>query len=186
MFRRILMMVLFLFVPLQMMKAQSSLWTEVMYRTGDAGDNTQINISASKKFTPSFGAFVWSISSKGWGESIVGAVYSPRPWVEFDLGAGLEKNEHPFRTQASVWVGNKKGSLYAAVENGGSGFWYVATGNMPVQSNFGIGFRAQRFVGIGPRFQITKKNIMFWVVPIAWDPELSGAKNTSVALRFTP
>lgn len=166
--------------------AQTSFWTEVMYRDGNAGESVQINISASKKFTPTVGMFVWSISSKGWGESVIGAVYTPRPWVELNLGAGLEKNENPFRTQASVWVGNTKGSLYTAVENGGSGFWYVAVGNVPVHPNLGLGFRAQRFVGAGPRIQVKRGKLMFWAVPIAWDLEKRGATNTTVALKITP
>lgn len=184
--RFLLIAVMLLVVPMVEVEGQNSFWSETVYQTGKSGGSfPYMEISATSKLSKTAGFFSWSLVSETWSESIVGAVYTPKPWVEFDLGVGVETADRPLRGMALVWVGNNHGSFYTVYENGGSGYWYLAEGNIPVTSNLGVGVRAQRFVGIGPRFQITKKNIMFWVVPVSWDTEKSGAKNTVVALRFS-
>lgn len=168
-------------------EAQASFWTEAVYVTGDGGSFPQMDISGSIKLTPKTGMFIWSLVSQNWGESITGLTYSPKNWIEFGFGAGVEKHDNPLRAMGRVWIGNSKGSLFTAVEQGGSGHWYLVDGNIPLpQTNIGVGFRLQRFVGLGPRLQVTTKAVALIVVPIAWDIESRGASNSLFVLRITP
>jgi peroxiredoxin len=87
-------------------------------------------------------------------------------------------------------------SLYLATELGGSGYWYLLEQNNNVLThsdtlnginNIGLGVRAQRFAGVGPRVQVvfSKKRVMLWAVPVAFDPEVKGSRNSVAALRLS-
>jgi hypothetical protein len=53
-------------------------------------------------------------------------------------------------------------------------------------ASFGIGFRAERFVGVGPRVQIVSGKFKAWGSPIMWDTEHKNATNAMFGLVFTP
>lgn len=148
--------------------------------------------TTTTKINDHVGLYTWYLASKNWGEAVVGPAFFPKKWMEIDLAAGLETDKRPLRTQAQIWMGNAKGSFLAAVEYGGSGFWYVAEGNINVLTTrfetIGVGYRAQRFVGIGPRFQMLGSNrkLKLWASPIMWDTEKHGVTNSMFGLVFTP
>ena len=61
-------------------------------------------------------------------------------------------------------------SLLGIVEHGGSGFWYQVPIKAQVK-NFGLGFFAQKFDGVGPRLDVLiNKTFSLWIAPL-YDPE---------------
>jgi hypothetical protein len=169
-------------------EAQTTFWVESQNTVGSSGVIApQINISASKKYSATAGVFLWSLVSDGWAENIVGGLWAPKPWIEFNLGAGIETEpKKSGRAMGSVFVGGAKGFIVAVGEQGGSGHWYLFEGNRSL-GRIGVGFRAQRFVGVGPRIETDiAKKMKLWVVPYTWALEDETKGNLVVSLRVTP
>ena len=141
----------------------------------------------SKKYDGNIGFYAWFLAGKSWGEALVGPAFFPAKWAEIDLAVGLETDKNPQRFQGQLWMGNDNSSFLTALEYGGSGFWFVAEGNRKVgSSGVGLGFRAQRFIGVGPRVEYVSGKSKFWVSPIMWDTEHKNATNSMFGLTFTP
>ncbi len=193
---RLLVLAIFFLLPFSVSSAQSSFWVESMNTMSKTGDVApQVNISGTHNVSKKLSVFIWSLNSSGWGEGIVGMTYSPKAGIEMSLGVGVEKNVNPGRMQGALFLAKHSFSIYTAAELGGSGYWYLVQPNWNLVSKpdsslsiskFGVGIRAQRFAGIGPRAQVVflRGRVMAWVVPIAIDPEVDGSRNAILAVRL--
>lgn len=179
-------------------QAQNSFWVESYnkYDSKNQKMSTQVDIFGEHKINERLKVFIWSLSSNSWGEGIVGLTYTPVSWIDLSLGGGVESDKNPLRMQASAYMSKGSHSLYLATELGGSGKWYLIEQNNSIVTrpdtsgglnNVGIGVRAQRFAGVGPRIQVvfSKKRVMVWAVPVAIDPEVKGSLNSVLALRLS-
>lgn len=193
---RLLVLVIFLFFPTSTLSAQSSFWLESMNTVSKNGDVTpQVNISGTHTVSKKLSVFIWSLNSSGWGEGIAGVTFTPKAGVEMSFGVGVEKDVNPGRMQGALFLAKRNFSIYTAAELGGSGYWYLVQPNWNLVSKpdstlgiskFGVGIRAQRFAGIGPRAQVVffRGRVMMWAVPIAIDPEVDGSRNAVLAVRL--
>jgi hypothetical protein len=179
-------------------QSRNSFWTESynLYNAKSHKMSTQVDISGEHKINEHLKVFIWSLSSNTWSEGIVGMTYVPATWIELSIGGGVESDVNPLRMQASAFMAKGVHSLYLATELGGSGYWYLLEQNNNVLThsdtlnginNIGLGVRAQRFAGVGPRVQVvfSKKRVMLWAVPVAFDPEVKGSRNSVAALRLS-
>lgn len=162
--------------------------------------SSQNKIDSEGKISPTFwatsttkygniGFYTWYLSGETWNEAVVGPAFFPVKGVEVDVAVGLESDKNPLRGQLQVVAAKGSNSFLSAVEYGGSGFWYVAVGNHKFnvgRIKAGAGFRAQRYVGIGPRFQIAHGKLGAWVSPVMWDTEKSGVRNSMFGVTFSP
>jgi hypothetical protein len=148
-----------------------------------------ITMYVTGKLASKAGVMAWGLVSEEWSEGILGGFYAPKSWIQLDLGFGIESDPKPFRTMGSVYLGNSRGSFYACIESGGSGPWYLFEGNIGFdldKARAGLGFRAQRFVGVGPRIEVALKKVALWASPVMWDVEYDGEKRGMVGMRITP
>jgi hypothetical protein len=146
----------------------------------------QANIYGDMKFNDKLGMFGWSLLSEEWSEVILGPTFSPTSSMQFAVGVGVETYEKPARAYFSAWFGGAKSSLFLNWETGGSGTYYLTEGNLGLGKGVvGIGFRGERFVGIGPRVELKLGKVMLWALPVAWDPEDNNTRISSLALRLS-
>jgi hypothetical protein len=129
------------------------------------------------------GDFVWFQTQQGYSEAYAGITYAPKPWIQFALGTGLEEDKRPLRFGSYVWVGRKKNSGLAAFEDGGSGFWYKVEANSQIRTWIGLGLLAERFHGVGPKFEFSIPVIRakVWTAALVEDRTLKPV----AGLRFT-
>lgn len=191
--RRISMCLALLCVLASNVHAQSSFWVESFNKVTREGKYTpQVDGQAVSMFTPKVGVFSWALVNNGWAEAIVGVHYVPTKHLELDLGTGVETDKNPSRLQAGAFLSISRATLYTAYEIGGSGYWYLAQGNVTVvkkdNASLGVGFRFQRFAGIGPRVQVEmpKAHLTVWASGPMFDPEDHKARNVIVGLKLAP
>ncbi len=190
---RILLPLFALFIGVEGATAQSSFTVESFNKFSRSGEYTpQIDVNVTHSITPKFGMFVFTLVDKGWAEAIPGFTYAPSKSIEFGLGGGVETDPSPFRMLATVWTGDDRRSLFSAFELGGSGHWYLMVMNLKVkrQKNYelGLGFRLQRFAGIGPRIEVALPRLKttVWFSGPMLDPENSYARNMILGFVLKP
>ncbi len=122
-----------------------------------------------------WGTFGYFLFQETWAEAYGGLLISPRPWVELGAGAGLEQADDPWRVLLSIWLGHSKLSWLNLFEEGGSGYWFESLLVYRSGERVGVGLLAQRYVGLGPYFEINlpQSPIQLWVSP-AYDWEREG------------
>jgi hypothetical protein len=120
------------------------------------------------KVKGNLGGFVWFQTQASYSQAYAGATFSPKPWVQFALGAGLEEAKHPARIGSYVWVGKARFSALAAFEDGGSGFWYKVETNYQAGKIVGLGTLSERFKGSGPKLEasIPHTALKLWFAPL--------------------
>jgi len=120
------------------------------------------------KIKGSMGGFVWFQTQQGYSQAYGGGTFSPKPWLQLAIGAGLEDSKHPARVGSYVWLG--KGKIYglAAFEDGGSGFWYKLETNYQATKMLGIGSLSERFKGSGPKVELSipSTTLKLWLAPL--------------------
>jgi hypothetical protein len=114
------------------------------------------------------GGFCWFQTQATYSQAYCGPTYSPKSWIQFALGSGIETNKHPARIGSYVWLGKQKLACLAAFENGGSGFWYKAEANYQIRKALGLGMLSERYHGTGPKFEllIPHTALKLWVAPL--------------------
>ncbi len=95
------------------------------------------------------GYFAYAFGSKHWAEAYGGVTYSPTPWADFGLGAGLERADDPFRYGGWVWLGQGDVSFCHLFEDGGSGPWHKTTLSLKVDERLTVGAIDRSFLGRG-------------------------------------
>jgi hypothetical protein len=115
-----------------------------------------------------WGDFIWFQDQQGYAESYLGGTLSPKPCLQFALGAGLEEAKHPGRIGSYVWLGNKRNSVLFIAEDGGSGFWYKVEALHTFSPFLDGGFIEERFKGSGPevKFGIPHTPFAIWGTPM--------------------
>lgn len=101
----------------------------------------------------SVGTFAWFQVDRNYAEAYVGPSFSPKPWLQFGAGAGVEQATHPLRLGSFAWAGNSHAQFLFIGEGLGSGWWYKAEFNWSTSKNLGIGLMTERYKGTGPRIQ---------------------------------
>jgi hypothetical protein len=133
-----------------------------------------INYYGTKDLPKGFGISYFLLVEQGWAEAYVGPTYSPKPWIQIGLSAGIEQNKPLFRGAGSLWLGKDNISFLFLWEKGfgKDNYWYKATLSCQVHPSFSIGMCAWRFHGLGPivTYEIPKSDIKLWVMP-AYDLE---------------
>lgn len=164
---RILVLVTSMFIgTLKTVSGQSWVGQRTFISNGQS--TPRINGLITGTFTKRVGGFVWFQTQKTYSETYGGITYSPKPWLQFALGSGIEQDKNPARVGGYVWIGNAKNSMLFVPEYGGSGFWWKLESNRKVNKSIGLGVLVERFKGAGPRveFYIPKTRLVVWVAPM--------------------
>lgn len=175
----------------KVVSAQTTFWVESSNKlTLNHGSSIepQINASASTSFNSKVGLFLWVADNTQWGEAYAGPTLQLAKGIQVGAGIGVETDARGDREDIfALFYGNGR-SLYMTAETGGSGPWYQVEGNQSVtlgKTPAGVGFRYERFVGIGPRVELTvDKHILLWAVPLAVDFENDNGRNALYGLRI--
>lgn len=110
------------------------------------------------------GIFKLFIVSKDYAEGYIGVSQALVPWLEVELGVGIETSENLWRMGSAVWLGAGKISNFTILETGASGFWYRNHTKFQVAKMVGLGMFAQKNDGLGPRVDviIPKTKLALW------------------------
>lgn len=92
---------------------------------------------------------IWALTSRTWGETLVGYQRTVTPWCQTGIGIGLETDKDLWRVNPWLWIGNGHLSAYGTFEEGASGFWYLAKGGVRVHNRLVVGVYSRKFVGTG-------------------------------------
>lgn len=143
-------------------------WVEERTFIKDGQAVARIDGLVSGQIGGKFGGFCWFQVQKEYGEAYCGPTYSPKPWLQFAGGPGVEQDKSPARVGGFVWTGNSKQYLLFIPEYGGSGFWWKLEGSRKVSKAVGVGFLTERFKGSGPRveFAIPHTQFTIWAAPM--------------------
>jgi len=133
-----------------------------------AGAQTTVKIELSEgstslsMFCRDNGYFVSALGSKNWAKAIMGATYSPTPWVDLGLGIGLEQADSPIRISGWARLNQGDVSFCHLFEDGGSGPWHKTTLTMKVDEYLSIGAIDRSFMGRGAfaEYAISEKNVV--------------------------
>ncbi|OGE77901.1 MAG: hypothetical protein A2751_02550 [Candidatus Doudnabacteria bacterium RIFCSPHIGHO2_01_FULL_46_14] len=120
------------------------------------------------------GTFVWFQIDPGYAQAYGGLTWSPKPWVQFAGGPGLEQAKKSARVGGYVWLGKGKTAFLFVPEYGGSGFWAKAEFNQSVGKRFGIGAISERYKGTGPKAEVNISKLKFWGAPLWQDGKING------------
>jgi hypothetical protein len=148
--------------------AQNSFWVEERTSIQNGKVTPRVDGLINHDFKKKWGAFAWFQVQNGYSQSYGGATYSPKPWVQFALGAGIEEARNPARAGSYVWIGNKKNSALFIAEDGGSGFWYKVEALHTFTKYLSGGLLSERYKGTGPelRLKIPHTPISLWAAPM--------------------
>ncbi|TSA44758.1 hypothetical protein D4R52_03720 [bacterium] len=151
-----------------MAPAQSWVEERTYFYQGEA--KARVNGLFTRNFSKKVGAFVWFQVASGYSQAYGGFTYSPKPWIQFAAGPGLEQAKNPARVGGYVWIGGKGNSLLLIAEYGGSGMWGKFEYNRKIGKYIGIGAMSERFKGTGPRVQvsISRTPITIWGAPLVY------------------
>lgn len=117
-------------------------------------DKTNLDIYASTKLNKKLGVSGYYFLNKNYAEGYIGPTYNPTSWSEIGISLGIETNDKPIRSAASVWVGKGRHSLSGAVETGGTGKWYSINYEAVIAKGLKAGLIFKRFLGIGPQISV--------------------------------
>jgi len=138
--------------------AEASFCTELQIKITEEKTNYTPNIYATHSFNDHIGISSFVLVDREWGEFVAGPTLSPAPWIEIGFSAGVEQvDDSPktWRTVTSLWLGHGRYSSLGIFEKGGGGWWYTSRFIIHEADWLGGGVMAQRFVGIGPRVEIS-------------------------------
>ncbi len=129
---------------------------------------TQFNNLIS--FTPAnsrWGGSAWMQYDKGYAQFYAGPTFSPAPWIQAGLGAGMERYEsvRAIRWGSFLWLGYGRCSAITIYEDShNSGYWYKSMIMADIGKGFVLGGMVQRYAGFGPRieFNIPKTPLTIW------------------------
>lgn len=162
--------------------AQTTFWVEgrTFLSQGQAINRASALISAPIK--ERFGIFAWIQTDKNYGQAYGGLTFSPKSWIQFAGGPGIEQDDNPWRVGGYIWLGKDRTSLLFIPEYGGSGFWMKTELNQSLNSLIGIGLISERFKGTGPRveFNVPALKMKLWAAPL-WE---KGSTNGLVGIRW--
>lgn len=143
---------------------------EIYGRYTDGGKiEPNINIFAVKKLTEKLSVTGFALVEEKYAEALVGLAYAPVKWCEVGLSTGIEQNPALYRFGGSVWLGVKKFSMLALLEQGAGkeNYWYKTSLTYQSSESISYGLIAWRFHGTGviTKFTPKKSGLTFWVLP---------------------
>ena len=143
-------------------------WVEERTYFSGNGATPRIDGLLTRPVKGGLGSFAWFQVQQGYGQAYAGATYSPKPWVQFALGGGLEEDKHPARIGSYVWAGKGRVSGLGVFEDGGSGFWYKVETNCQVTAGLGLGTLTEANNGTGPKLELALPHTPFklWFAPL--------------------
>ncbi len=149
-------------------------WVEERTYVTPQGATPRIDGLLTQPIKGQIGSFVWFQVQQGYSQAYGGATYSPKPWVQFALGAGLEEDKRPARIGSYVWIGKARLSALGVFEDGGSGFWHKAETNYQISKTLGVGSLSERFKGSGPKieFSVPHTVLKLWFAPLVYKQTL--------------
>lgn len=100
-----------------------------------------------------FGVSTWALLNKSYSELYEVGTYSPKPWLQLALGAGVEQAAPAWRLGGWVFAKKNRWSNFFAYEQGGSGWWHKDVANFQATKQVGFGFASQMYRGNGPHIQ---------------------------------
>jgi len=152
--------------------AYSSVTVECKVSEGVTTPALQLHLYNTSSLTSKISALSFALVSESYAEAYAGIEFAPVPSISIGLGAGLETAENPWRIGASLWMGHGPVSLFAAGENGGTGYWYKVVASYAVTEYLTTGIWSKRFAGVGPMIQLAIPRTLatVWMVP-AYDFE---------------
>jgi hypothetical protein len=146
-------------------------------------------IWAQQSLGKSAGLFAWGQTSTSYHLAYGGVYVKPASWLQVGGAVGAENVGTRERLAAFAYAAKAKYSAFAVYENGGSGYWYLATTDVAIWKRVSIGSHSQAFVGHGPRVEIKLGTIGKWMTSVrpavTWDRESGVRPNVIVGLRFT-
>jgi hypothetical protein len=133
--------------------ATAQTWVE--QRTDVKTDQNTLRVDGwiSGNITATVGTFAWFQVDENYAEAYAGPSFSPKPWLQFGAGAGVEQTAHPLRLGSFIWAGNQRVQFLFMGEGLGSGWWYKSECNWNASKKLGLGLMTERFKGTGPRIQ---------------------------------
>lgn len=144
-------------------QAQSASGFVELWNNVSATDVTpQVNVYAKGPIKGKLGWTVWTLNSKEWSEGLAGLTFAPAKWVEVSASLGIEADDNPLRTGASIWVGRGRWSLLSIHEHGGSGYWYRYLGTFQATKTVSVGINSVKFLGTGPYVSKTFGKVALW------------------------
>jgi len=152
--RNFLLAVLVVLCLAPLASAQS--FVEIEARHTPASLEPQICAWVVSDLTPKRDALtVWALTTRTWGEVLVGYQYNATPWLTVGAAAGMESHQNLWRVNPWLYAGKGKYSLFLTVEEGASGFWYRAEAGYKISDRVSAGIFSRRFTGTGPYLQVT-------------------------------
>ena len=97
-----------------------------------------------------------------WAQIYGGLSLYPMPWLGLSAGAGIEKDENPWRAAGSIAAAGRGNAALLLVEHGGSGFWYRAQYTRTVSSRWELGVFSRRYSPTGPYVALKVSKHTVW------------------------
>ena len=138
---------------------------------GEVSSSKLAGIFVGRNFKNShFGGWNYTAVTPDWGEFLVGPsthfVLGDR-YVEFGTGAGVEQPGFVLRGAIYGTIVGERFSALVFLEHGkGTGFWYFARAVHKIAGAFSAGLHAQRYFGVGPKFQFDFGPTKIWTAPV--------------------
>lgn len=148
--------------------AQTMGWVEERMFIKDGQVIQRIDGLVNGSVKNNLGTFVWFQVDKSYAQGYAGLTFSPKPWIQFAGGAGIEQDKSPFRVGGYIWLSKDKISLLFIPEYGGSGFWAKMEFNQGIGKHVGFGLISERYKGTGPRVEISISKFKLWAAPL-WE-----------------
>jgi len=166
----VLGLIAYLFVGLMFLasRACAQNWVEEQTYVNQGVVTPRIDGLFTKTVSKQWGSFAWLQVQQIYSQGYAGATYSPKPCLQFALGAGLEQDKHPARIGSYVYLCKGPVSGLTVFEGGGSGFWYKVETNYQATHRIGIGTLSERYRGHGPKFEYSVPHtpIKLWFAPL--------------------
>lgn len=143
-------------------------WVEERTYVTPQGATPRIDGLLTKSIKGELGGFCWFETKQAYSQAYCGPTYSPKPWIQFALGSGIETDKHPARVGSYVWLGKGKLSGLGAFEDGGSGFWYKVETNYQAGKALGLGMLSERYHGTGAKVELSLPHtaLKLWCAPL--------------------
>ncbi len=148
--------------------ASAQNWVEERTYVSGGAATPRIDGLLTQSIKGNLGSFEWFQVQQGYSQAYAGATYSPKPWLQFALGGGLEEAKSPARLGSYIWMGKGKLSGLFVFEDGGSGIWFKTEANYQVFSKLGVGMLSERFKGTGLKFELSVPHtrLKAWFAPL--------------------
>lgn len=140
-----------------------------------SGGKAQTKLCVEQSLNQKTGAFIYVMDTKYWTEGYGGLTYSPRPEIQFALGAGRETGGN--RVGGWVWMGKNRVSAIYFFENGKTGHWYKTIAKYKINQKLSLGYVEKKFAGNGiyAEFKLSSDATLKW----------SGYKTPELALTVS-